>query len=64
MNLAEAYRFPEIVLLVDELAAQGIRRRLTEIISAETVAGSLAIGDPGLGAELLVGMILNAASRR
>ena len=62
--LAEAYRFPEIVLLVDELAAQGVRRRLTEIISAETVAGSLAIGDPGPGAELLVGMILNAASRR
>ena len=59
--LAEAYRFPEIVLLVDELAAQGVRRRLTEIISAETAAGSLAIADPGLGADLLMGMILNAA---
>lgn len=59
--VAEAHRFPEIVLLVDELAARGVRRRLAEIIAAEAANGSLAVGDPGPAADLLIGMILNAA---
>jgi TetR/AcrR family transcriptional regulator, mexJK operon transcriptional repressor len=59
--VAEAHRFPEIVLLVDELAARGVRRRLAEIIAAEAAAGSLAVADPGPAADLLIGMILNAA---
>ncbi len=59
--VAEAHRFPEIVLLVDELAARGVRRRLAEIIAAEATKGSLAVPDPGLAADLLIGMILNAA---
>jgi TetR/AcrR family transcriptional regulator, mexJK operon transcriptional repressor len=59
--VAEAHRFPEIVLLVDELAARGVRRRLAEIIAAEATKGSLAVADPGLAADLLIGMILNAA---
>jgi TetR/AcrR family transcriptional regulator, mexJK operon transcriptional repressor len=59
--VAEAHRFPEIVLLVDQLAALGVRRRLADIIAAEAAAGSLAVADPALAAELLVGMILNAA---
>lgn len=59
--VAEAHRFPEIVLLVDELAARGVRRRLAEIIAAEAANGSLAVADPGPAADLLIGMILNAA---
>ncbi len=59
--VAEAHRFPEIVLLVDELAARGVRRRLAEIIAAEAAKGSLAVPDPGPAADLLIGMILNAA---
>jgi TetR/AcrR family transcriptional regulator, mexJK operon transcriptional repressor len=59
--VAEAHRFPEIVLLVDELAARGVRRRLAEIIAAEAADGSLAVADPGPAADLLIGMILNAA---
>ncbi len=59
--LAEAYRFPKIVLLVDELRAHGVRRRLTEVIATEVAAGSLVVTDPALAADLLMGMILNAA---
>lgn len=59
--VAEAHRFPEIVLLVDELAAQGVHRRLAEIIAAEAAGGSLVVADPELAADLLIGMILNAA---
>ncbi len=59
--VAEAHRFPEVALLVDQLAAQGVHRRLAEIIAAEAAGGSLAVTDPALAAELLVGMILNAA---
>jgi len=59
--VAEAHRFPEIVLLVDELAAQGVRRRLAEIIAAEAAVGSLVVSNPRLAADLLMGMILNAA---
>jgi TetR/AcrR family transcriptional repressor of mexJK operon len=59
--VAEAHRFPEIVLLVDELAAQGVRRRLAEIIAAEAAGGALVVADAGLAADLLIGMILNAA---
>lgn len=59
--VAEAHRFPEIVLLVDELAARGVRRRLAEIMAAEAAKGSLVVADPGLAADLLMGMILNAA---
>jgi len=59
--VAEAHRFPEIAVLVDQLAAQGVRRRFAEIIAAEAADAALAVADPALAAELLVGMILNAA---
>jgi len=58
--VAEGHRFPELVRLVDELAAEGATRRLATILAEETACGSLAIADPGLAAELLVGMIVNA----
>jgi TetR/AcrR family transcriptional regulator, mexJK operon transcriptional repressor len=61
--VAEAHRFPEIASLVDQLAAQGARRRLAEIIAAEARCGSLAVADPALAAELLLGMIVDAPVR-
>lgn len=58
--VAEAYRFPELALLVEQLAAEGATRRLASILAVETARGSLELADPELAAELLVGMIVNS----
>lgn len=60
---AESQRFPELATLVDQLSAQGARRRLAQLITAEVDRGTLVVSNPEIAAELLVGMIINSAMR-
>jgi len=58
---AESQRFPELAALVNQLSAQGARRRLARVIRDEVDRGTLTVTTPEVAAELLVGMIINAA---
>lgn len=60
---AESQRFPELAALVDQLSAQGARRRLVQLIKSEVDRGTLTVANPEIAAELLVGMIINSAMR-
>lgn len=59
--VAETHSFPELALLVDQLATTGVHRRLSQIIAREAAQGSLQVEDAELAAEFLVGMILHSA---
>jgi TetR/AcrR family transcriptional regulator, mexJK operon transcriptional repressor len=61
--VAETHRFPELARLVNRLETKGVHRRLARLIADETAKGSVRIENAELAAELLVGMILHAATR-
>lgn len=59
--VAETHNFPELALLVDQLASTGVRHRLAQILAHEAAQGFLQIEDAELSAEFLIGMFLHSA---
>jgi AcrR family transcriptional regulator len=63
--LAEATRFPELALVMNE---QGARRyaiqRIGEILERETREGRLSVENPALAAEMFMNMVIGIPQRR
>jgi AcrR family transcriptional regulator len=65
LMIAEAARFPELALVLNE---QGARRqaleRIAVILAREHASGRLAVPDPALAAELFLQMVVGLPQRR
>ena len=63
--IAEATRFPELALAMNEQGArQDALRRIATLLEAETTAGRLVTRDPLLAAEMFLQMTLSLPQRR
>ena len=63
MLVAEAPRFPELALILNDSAAGGLER-LAELFARETAAGRLAVADPRFAAEQFGNLVVAGPRRR
>jgi AcrR family transcriptional regulator len=61
--IAEAPRFPELALIINEQSASS-GQSLGQFLAGETKAGRLALDDPGFAAEQFINMVLAGPRRR
>jgi TetR/AcrR family transcriptional repressor of mexJK operon len=61
--IAEAPRFPELALIINEQSASA-GQRLGQYLAGEARAGRLALDDPAFAAEQLINMVLAGPRRR
>ena len=65
LMIAEALRFPELALVLNEQGArQQALERIAGILAVETAAGRLKVAAPALAAELFLQMVVGLPQRR